>query len=84
MAQLDKLGTNVHSVGLENGAINILHVAVGGKAGLFGCLALDVTDVTTGVITTYYYWPMTDGHLRYGTTAPTIATQDTAGAEVNH
>ena len=82
MSQLDKLASDVTSFGLENGKIQVLHVAAGGATALFSVLALDV--VAAGVITTYYYWPMTDGHLRYGSTAPTIATQDTAGAEVNH
>jgi len=42
----------------------------------FSCLALDVQG------TTYYYWPNTSGTLRYGSTKPTVATQDSAGAAV--
>lgn len=42
----------------------------------FTCLVLDISGVS------YYYWPNTAGVLRYGTTEPTVLTQDTAGAAV--
>jgi hypothetical protein len=42
----------------------------------FTCLVLDVSGVS------YYYWPNSSGVLRYGTTAPTSSTQDTAGSTV--
>lgn len=42
----------------------------------FTCLVLDVNGVS------YYYWPNSSGALRYGTTAPTTSTQDSAGAGV--
>lgn len=42
----------------------------------FTCLVLDVNGVS------YYYWPNSSGVLRYGTTAPTTSTQDTAGSAV--
>lgn len=42
----------------------------------FTCLVLDVNGVS------YYYWPNSSGTLRYGTTAPTTSTQDSAGSEV--
>lgn len=47
-----------------------------GAAASFHCLALNVGGAT------YYYWPNTSGVLRYGTTEPTIATQDSGGAAV--
>jgi hypothetical protein len=79
MAQVDKLAPNITSFGLEDGKINTLHVAAGGALA-FGILALDICDGTD--ITTYYYWPSTAGVLRYGSTKPTTATQDSEGAEV--
>ena len=82
MAQLDKLSPNITSYGLENGVVNFLHVAAGGGNSLFGCLALDYTHSSTGAITTVYFWPNSSGTLHTGTTAPTAATQDTAGAAV--
>ena len=42
----------------------------------FTVLVLDVNGVS------YYYWPNSSGALRYGTTAPTTATQDSAGSAV--
>ena len=47
-----------------------------GLSTAFTCLVLNLAGVS------YYYWPNTSGVLRYGTTAPTVATQDTAGAAV--
>ena len=42
----------------------------------FTVLVLDVNGVS------YYYWPASTGALQYGTTAPTISTQDSAGSAV--
>jgi hypothetical protein len=47
-----------------------------GTASAFTVLVLNVGT------TSYYYWPNTSGVLRYGTTEPTVATQDSAGAAV--
>ena len=83
MAQVNKQKPGVTSVGGQE-IITWLHVAnedVPGstKTGFAG-LALDLC--ASGNITTYYYWPNTSGVLRYGTTAPTVATQDSAGSAV--
>jgi hypothetical protein len=80
MAQLNKQDPNVTSFGLENGKINILHVAAGGGLS-FGCFAMDICSAVPA-ITTCYFWPDTSGKLRYGTTAPTTATQDSAGTAI--
>ncbi len=80
MAQLNGLQEGVSGVGSE-GKINWMHVRAKTKA-TFGGLALDQVDSSTGVITTYYYWPSTSGALRYGATAPTTATRDSAGSAV--
>ena len=80
MAQINKATPGVTSYGLEDGTINILHIAAGGALA-FGCIAIDICTATPA-ITTYYYWPNTSGALRYGSTAPTTATQDSAGAAV--
>lgn len=79
MAQVDKTLSGVTSVG-GGSLVNILHVAAELGQTCFGCIAMDVN--ASGTIATYYYWPNTSGVLRYGTTAPTVATQDTAGAAV--
>lgn len=47
-----------------------------GTGSQFSCLVLEVAGVS------YYYWPNTSGVLRYGTTEPTVATQNTAGSAV--
>ncbi len=47
-----------------------------GTTSAFTCFVLNLAGVS------YYYWPNTSGVLRYGTTEPTVATQDTAGAAV--
>jgi len=47
-----------------------------GSANSFHCLAMNVRG------TTYYYWPNSSGVLRYGTTEPTVSTQDSAGGAV--
>ena len=47
-----------------------------GTTSAFNCLVLNI-----GIVS-YYYWPNTSGVLRYGTTEPTVATQDSAGAAV--
>jgi hypothetical protein len=87
MAQLSKDAPNVHSFGIENGGITILHVGVGKVDGIaFSQLALDVADVTYGTPTTWVFWPMTTGALRFveNSSKPTGATQDSAGTAVNH
>jgi hypothetical protein len=80
-SQINKVQENTTSLGQENGVINFLHIVAGGKPGVFGVLALDYHDNDDG-ITTYYYWPSTAGVLRYGSTMPTVATQNTAGVAV--
>jgi hypothetical protein len=82
MAQLDKLGANVTSFGLENGKFNWLHVAAGGGNSVCGGIALDFTHASTGAKTSVYFWCDSGGKLRYGTTVPTTATQDTAGTAI--
>lgn len=73
--------TNAGSFGSDDsGQIHWLHVHAGCASG-FGGLAIDVKDASS-VITTYYYWPNSSGVLRYGSTAPTTATRDTAGNPV--
>jgi hypothetical protein len=47
-----------------------------GTTSAFSCLVLNI-----GIVS-YYYWPSTSGVLRYGTTEPTVDTQDSAGAAV--
>ena len=47
-----------------------------GTSSSFTCLVLDVGG------SSYYYWPGTDGTLRFSTVQPTIATQDSTGALV--
>jgi len=76
MARMTKTGGDVVlGVGSENNPdLGIVHIE--SHDTYFSALALDVQG------TTYYYWPNTSGVLRYGTTKPTVATQDTAGAAV--
>jgi len=37
---------------------------------------------TAGTLTPVYFWINTSGMLRYGTTAPTVATQNSAGTAI--
>lgn len=82
MAQYDIADkTNALSIGSDDdGHIHWLHIHAGAASG-FGGLAIDV-KTSGSAITTYYYWPNSSGVLRYGTTAPTTANRDTAGAAV--
>ena len=42
-----------------------------------------VFDINTaGTMTQVYLWPDTNGKLRYGGTAPTVATQNSAGTAI--
>lgn len=77
---IDLLQPGVTNVGSENGEIQWVHIIAGGAL-TFGVLALEKWDNDDGVIT-FYYWPSTAGVLRYGTTMPTTATQDSAGVAV--
>ena len=79
MAQIAKTDPGVTSVS-GSALVNWLHVSADLGETSFGGIALDVN--AAGTIATYYYWPTTSGVLRYGTTAPTVATQDSAGAAV--
>lgn len=79
MAQLLKTNPGVTSYGGKE-LVNWLHVAAELGETCFGGIALDVN--ASGTIATYYYWPSTAGVLRYGTTVPTVATQDSAGSAV--
>ena len=76
MARLNKARQDgCTSVGDENNpAVGIFYVE--SHDTYFSVLALDVQG------TTYYYWPNTSGILRYGSTLPTVATQDSAGSAV--
>jgi hypothetical protein len=80
MARMDTQAERVTSIGDDSG-ISFLHIKAGGAASKFGVLAIDITD-SNGAVTTYYYWPNSSGVLRYGSTAPTSSTQDTAGNAV--
>jgi len=40
------------------------------------------SETSAGVVTTSYLWPSTTGVWQKGTTQPTIATQDSAGAAI--
>jgi len=82
MGMIDKLKPGVTSVGGGVGStINWLHVEADTQsATAFSGIALTVN--ASGTEATYYYWPSTSGVLRYGTTAPTVATQDSAGSAV--
>jgi hypothetical protein len=53
-----------------------VHMVGEGETTSFPVLVMDVSG------TSYYYWPNSSGVLRYGTTAPTTSTQDTAGSAV--
>lgn len=80
MAQINHLAPGVTSFGAQE-KVNWMHVrADSAKATSFGGIALDVN--ASGTVATYYYWPSTSGVLRYGTTVPTVATQDSAGSAV--
>lgn len=85
MAHIDRLRPNTTVIGSDQNhptMMNLLNVVAGGKTGVFSGLAIDVCTAE-GAITTWYYWPNSSGLLRYGSTIPTIDTQDTAGAVVN-
>jgi len=61
---------------VQSHPFGIIEIGEGGTTH-FTCLVLDVSGVS------YYYWPSSTGVLQYGSTAPTAATQDTAGAAVS-
>ena len=46
----------------------------------FSGIAFDVN--ASGTVTTYYYWLDTSGKMRYGSTVPTVATQNSAGTAI--
>lgn len=76
MALIDETGEDINLACGSANKPNLGILYIKSNASYFSCLALDVKGVT------YYYWPNTSGVLRYGTTKPTLETQDSAGATV--
>jgi hypothetical protein len=80
MAGINKLQPGVTSIGGTHEAVQFLNIHTG-QASSFACLVIDQVN-SSGVVTSWYYWPNTSGVLRYGSTAPTVSTQDSAGSAV--
>ena len=82
MASINDLQESVTTVGKPAyKTITWLHVASDNPSATgFSGLALDVN--ASGTVTTYYYWLDTSGKMRYGSTAPTVSTQNTAGTAI--
>jgi len=77
MAQKDLTSGEWKLPGQDQGGNPFGFLMVGeGTSSAFSCLVLNIGAVS------YYYWPNTSGVLRYGTTEPTVATQNSAGAAV--
>lgn len=82
MASVDRTSEGCTAFqGKANTPTNLIHWGVK-QIGNFMCMFFEVTD-GSGTITATYLWPNSSGALRVGTTAPTAATQDTAGSAVS-
>ena len=82
MGALNDQQDGVSSFGeASNQAITWIHGTVPGNKLGFSGLALDISTAA-GAVTTIYFWPDTSGKLRYGTTVPTTATQNSAGTAI--
>lgn len=86
MAQLRKDLPNAYNVGVENGGITVLLVAVGENEAVGSGMPFSAFALAADATTSYLYWPMTTGALRLVVetgTWPAHATEDTAGAAIN-
>jgi hypothetical protein len=71
-------------VGQSGGSIRWLKVSARGTPGNadtgFSGFVLELN--AAGTTTMVYFWPDTNGKLRYGQTIPTVATQNSAGTAI--
>lgn len=80
MAKLNKMQPGVTSVGGENEIVKWFNVSSRNPSSFSGFVIENTT--AAGVTTSVYFWCDTSAKLRYGTTVPTFATQDSAGTAI--
>jgi hypothetical protein len=74
----------ITTIGQGNQPNSWLHISgQGAPTGALGFTGFILdTETAAGVVTYIYFWCDTTGKLRYGTTAPTTATQNSAGTAI--